>query len=212
MTSFWDSIGRSFGRFIGAPISESEDDYLATSPGGKRKISGLPRSVRRSTARRNPVVSTSTTLAEEEGETRSSYAGDKRRRLSDVPEEESPKVTGFVKHRNSIERRPPLRRLKSPEKGPGDGFRVLKTRPRATRAATEEPAPTEGDMQADLLAEWPDEEVEARYTAEFQESEYDDKELSEGEQGRRYFMPAPWAKNRAEWDRMMNGGAPTSPK
>ncbi|KAJ4358364.1 uncharacterized protein N0V89_002946 [Didymosphaeria variabile] len=86
MAQFWDSISSAFGR--SPSLSESADDYLPPTPSGKRKASTARRPARPSKIRRH---STPRSFLYEE-----------------IPEEyeQSPRITGFIGHRNSLDREP----------------------------------------------------------------------------------------------------------
>ncbi|KAF9729093.1 hypothetical protein PMIN01_12783 [Paraphaeosphaeria minitans] len=238
MAPFWESIGSTFGRAIGFGVSGSEDDHLPPTASGKRKASEPRRSSQSYQARRYPLPKpyrrapgAYTTLAHEKGEAGPRLSEQRQERLSHIPEgeeeEESPSVTGFTEHKNSLDRRPPKRMrrrpsiptrrrssMRSPQGAKGDDASGVAGAAKtvsfeltdAGSIGATVPAATEANLQARLLAEYPDEDIEVRYLAQFQEDDYDDVQLSDGELGRRYFGLAPWAKNRTEWDDMMKDG------
>lgn len=251
MAPFWDSISSSFGRSNGFDLSASENADLPPTSSGKRKASEPRRSSRSSKARRYAapdsfprVPITYTALSEEEGEgNRPSYLAQRQERLSDIVEEDkqSPRVTGFIGHRNSMDRNSSPRKGSASKRhssnrqgsayiGSSTGTRRRPSTPttrasvKSAQGANEDylsgvasavktaffkltgtggaeskiPADTEADLQAQLQAECPDEEIQTRFLAEFQEDDYDDAKLSEREWGRRHFGPAPWAKHKVQ--------------
>ncbi|KAF2450560.1 hypothetical protein P171DRAFT_479643 [Karstenula rhodostoma CBS 690.94] len=114
MAPFWESISSSFGRSVGFGVSESDNDYLPPTPSGKRKASEPRRSSRSAKARRRSALDshrrapgTYTTISEEDELTRPQHLSQRHERLSDIVEEDeqSPRVTGFIGHRNSLDRR-----------------------------------------------------------------------------------------------------------
>ncbi|OAG00877.1 uncharacterized protein CC84DRAFT_1262964 [Paraphaeosphaeria sporulosa] len=233
MARFWDSISSSFGRAVGFEVYGAENDYPPPTTSGKRKASEPRRSSRSHKARRYSASNsyrrapgTYTTIAQEK-KVGPRYLEKRQQRVSDIPgeeeAEEKPLVIGFVGHRDSLDRRPSnrtRRRPSTPSRRPStkpvqevDGDQlsgvagalknVFYKLTGTGRVESTMPATTEAGVQAQLLAEYPDEEIEARYLAEFQQDDYDDAKLSDGELGLRYFGPAPWAKNRDKWDDIM---------